>query len=212
MTWFRGGTMVINNLTKVIFAGVIGAGVGSLVTYVCLSKHYAKKADKEIESIRNLYYTPPVNEESPEEEEPEIANDNPDDYGSDIFSNFKFGEKKTDYTQYSKSDSVLSETVHPTDDEGESRVHTISSFEYDGDPAYEKRSIYYYVNDDIFMDEEDSSECIGIDGRSLGDYKNLVVDGFDINKLADSHVDTIFVRNENVQIDFEIIRMQQYVM
>jgi hypothetical protein len=205
---------MISNLTKVIFAGVIGAGIGSAVTFLCLNKYYADRADKEIESVKNLYHeSSVVKEEVPvEEEKPVIANDNPDDYGSDIFTNFKFGEKYTDYTAYSKSESVLSEIQHPTDDEGESRVFTISSFEYDGDPAYEKRSIYYYVNDDIFLDEDDSSECMAEDGKSLGDYKNLVVDGFDISSLKDSHVDTIFVRNEDVQIDFEIIRMQQYVI
>ena len=205
--------MVLSNLAKVIIAGAVGAGIGSAVTYVCVSKHFAKKADDEIASIRALYYhEPEITPEPEEEKEQTIINENPDDYGSDICKNFKFGEKITDYTAYSKkSESTLSEEEHPTDDEGEDKVYTISSIEYDEDYVYEKRSVYYYIDDDLVLDEEDEPECIADDGRSLGDYRSLVINGFDVNKFKDTHADTVFVRNENVQIDFEIIRMQHYV-
>ena len=207
--------MVISNLAKVIIAGVVGAGVGSAVTYVCINKHYAKKADDEIASIRSLYYHEPEEKKEKKEieEEQVIVNDDPDDYGSDICKNFKFGEKFTDYTIYTKkSEAALSESEHPTDDEGEDKVYTISSIEYDEDHFHEKRSVYYYVDDDIVLDEDNEPECLAEDGRSLGDYRSLIIDGFDVNKLKDTHCDTIFVRNDNVQIDFEIIRMQQYVL
>lgn len=203
----------MSNLAKVIFAGVVGAGVGSLVTYFCVRNHYANKADEEIESIRNLYCKPvPVNTEEQPEEDEKIISNNQDDMGSAIYDKFKFGEVYTDYTAYSKSESNLAESEHPSDDEGEDKIYVISSIEYDEDHLYEKRSIYYYIDNDLFLDEENESECIGEDGKTLGDYKLLVSAALDIDKFKNANNDTIFVRNDNVQIDFEIIRMRHYVL
>lgn len=204
--------MIVSNLTKVIFAGVIGAGLGSAVTYLYLNKHYAEKADREIESVKKLYSRKSASKSEETEEEPEekeVIMDSPDDYGSDIYQNFKFGEHYKDYTTYSTKSSDTQDTLHPTDDEGESKIFTISSVNYDEDHLYSKKIIYYFTEDDIFLDEENEWECIADDGKSLGDYKTLVAEGFDLDKFINSQTDdAVYVRNENVQIDFLIMRMQ----
>jgi hypothetical protein len=211
---------MVNEMTKVIFAGVLGAGIGSAVTYFYMRKYFADKADSEIASIKRLYSNKKEESKVEEKEDPKEVPENdvmhkePDDYVSDIYSDFRFGEHYTDYTSYQNKPPVedTPDNLHPTDDEGESRIYVISSVDYDSDHIHSKKTIYYYADDDIFLDEEDEFECIGDDGKSLGDYKNLVSEGFDVETFKYSDISTIYVRNDDVQIDFEINRMDNYIL
>ena len=48
---------------------VAGAGIASVITYICTKNYYAKKADQEIASIREYYHQ--KDEETPSEPDKE---------------------------------------------------------------------------------------------------------------------------------------------
>lgn len=63
------------NKTLLILAGLIGAGIGAAVTYICIKDKVQQKFDDEVESVKRYYESKVQEEESSEKVEESIDMD-----------------------------------------------------------------------------------------------------------------------------------------
>lgn len=180
-----------NILSKfVVFA--FGAAVGSVVTWKLIETKYKRIADEEIESVREVYAK--VYGDSPEESEDEDEEDQKifDDLVKDLgYSSEE--EKKEEIKKEIKKEKKESEGEEDEDDM--LRPYVIEEEDYD-DNGYETESLYYY---------DDGVLIYSITEEVIDDIDGLV--GKDsIDQMLESGEDYIYVRNDELGIDFEILR------
>lgn len=205
-------------VNKVLIGYVIGAAMGSLGTYICVKDHYKKVADKEIKSVKEniLERTKAVYSVV----EPKCKTDRvfDENYISEEKEEIRAKGEPKDYTSFYKGGgevevvlNTLAESEHPTDDKPTSKKkkknpRIIKGEEFDSGSEYRKLTVYYYIGDGVVADEEDETELEDLTGKKLGSYRDLV--GNCIGKYGfDSNDETvIYVRNENIMVDFEIMK------
>lgn len=209
-------------LSSYIVGGLAGAGLAIWI----VRDYYRKIADEEIASVKELYSKPwPVASETTndsegnsakkesEVEEEQQVEENEDNSTYVNYANKYTGSGEADYIL-----NTLAESQHPEDDVPVSKkkknkgkkkgAHLIKAEDYDAYPQYRKLTVYYYLGDGKIADEEDNDELLGVDERSLGKYKDYIPDevldkyGF----LTDDNQGTVFIRNEDISIDFQVIK------
>ena len=188
----------MNSKLLSFLAFVMGASVGSLVTWKCVEKKYKQIAQEEIDSVKETYAkmrkddleakqadieaakaklhpadsekaeTPEVQPEEVKEYEDVIARHNYTSYSNNI--NEKGGDVMTD------------------------RPYIIPPEDFGDYPDYETISLTYY-NDKVLTDEyneivDDIDDLIGEDSLNhFGEYED----------------DSVFVRNDALKVDYEIL-------
>ena len=188
----------MNSKLLSFLAFVMGASVGSLVTWKCVEKKYKQIAQEEIDSVKETYAkmrkddleakqadleeakaklhsdasekveTPEVKPEEVKEYEDVIARHNYTSYSNNI--NEKGGDVMTD------------------------RPYIIPPEDFGDYPDYETISLTYY-NDKVLTDEyneivDDIDDLIGEDSLNhFGEYED----------------DSVFVRNDALKVDYEIL-------
>lgn len=177
------------------FAFIAGAAVGSAVTWKLLKTRYERIAQEEIDSVKEVFskhFTPtevdaveekvvPV-EVEPEEPSPVSVRE----YAAEL--------AKNGYTNY--SDIPVEKKIVPVVNEG--GPYVISPEEFGNQDDYETVSLTYYsdgvVADDLNYRIEAVDDVIGIDSLShFGEYED----------------DSVFVRNDNMKTDYEILLSSQ---
>ena len=141
----------MNTKVACAIAFVAGAAVGVAASWRVLDTKYKKLADKEIASVKELFYSKPVeNNEEPDESEEEKFEQSPEE-------DFTEEEKKeytniaSSYTNYATKSVVEEEpNVEITDSE----PYVISPVEL-GDCDYDVIDLIYYEGDNTLTDEED---------------------------------------------------------
>lgn len=189
-------------VNKAVVSYILGAGVGSLVTFVATKKYYQKIANEEIASVKEsvlkrnakLYSVEPDEIEESETDEETI-------------------EKMTNYSKIYQGGgevdgilNTLAEKEHPDDDEKPKKKsrkapRIIKAEDYDSYPEYRKLTVFYFVGDGIIADEDDETELEG-----FGFYNDLVGKCLEKYGFADNDETVIFVRNEQIMADFEIMK------
>lgn len=189
-------------VNKTVVSYILGAGVGSLVTFVATKKYYQKIANEEIASVKEavlkrnakLYSVEPDEIEESETDEETI-------------------EKMTNYSKIYQGGgevdgilNTLAENEHPDDDEKPKKKsrkapRIIKAADYDSYPEYRKLTVFYFVGDGIIADEDDETELEG-----FGFYNDLVGKCLEKYGFADNDETVIFVRNEQIMADFEIMK------
>ena len=176
-----------NFLSKFV-AFAFGAAVGSVVTWKLVEAKYRQIADEEIESVREVYAK--VYGDSTEESEDEDEEDQKifDDLVKDLgYSSDE--DKKKETEEETKKESEGEE------DEDMIRPYVIEEEDYD-EIGYDTESLYYY---------DDGVLIYSITEEVIKDIDGLV--GQDsIKQLLESGEDYIYVRNDELGIDFEILR------
>lgn len=189
---------------------MVGAGIGSLVTWRLLKKHYADFAQEEINAVKAHYS--------------KIFKDGPDEDITNIVAKYK---DKVDDLGYVTSESDNSDDVEDEseesseeededsfDDDSEPEVNNIWRFAKDHphpeDEAYvitfeqfndehddyDKGDLTYYEADDILVDSQESP---------IDDVEGLI--GPDaLTRFGDASRDKniVYVRNDRISMDFEI--------
>ncbi len=169
----------MNTLSKVlIFAA--GAAVGSAVTWKFLNDKYAARAEKEIEEVREYYESKYMSEEERSyatwaENNPEAAEEEKAEYAN-LVTNYS-GEK---------GGSESMEIGTPP--------YVITPEEFDTDDEYETMSLVYYT-DGVLADD---------DNHVIEDVKNTVGEDF-ANHFGEYEDDSVFIRNERLKTDYEIL-------
>ena len=164
-----------------IFIFTLGAAVGSVVTWKLVKDRYARIAQEEIDSVKEVFSKRNKPEESVEEkdEEPVPEPEEVAEYKS-IINN----------CGYSVVERV--ETMHD-------KPYVIEPEIFGEDPDYETISLTYYA-DGVLTDE---NNCI-IDP---GEIESLIGEE-SLDHFGEYEDDSVFVRNEERKTDYEILAIQ----
>ena len=179
-----------NFLSKFV-AFAFGVAVGSVATWKLVEAKYRQIADEEIESVREVYAK--VYGDSTEESEDEDEEDQKifDDLVKDLGYSSDEDEKKETGTEK----ETREESEGEEDEDDMIRPYVIEEEDYD-EIGYDTESLYYY---------DDGVLIYSITEEVIKDIDGLV--GQDsIDQLLESGEDYIYVRNDELGIDFEILR------
>lgn len=202
----------MNSTLKGVLIFVLGAAAGSLATWKLIEKKYKDIAQEEIDSVKDTFSKMKKNEypdkleDYPDFEEFDDSDDSYDSDDEEPKSEQKIDRNnKPDIVEYAK---ILSETgytnyaerqdkkekkgVEPVEDE---RPYVISPDEFGEKDGYENVTLTYYA-DGVLTDYFDNvisniDEVVGFDSLDhFGEYED----------------DVVFVRNEKMETDYEILR------
>lgn len=202
----------MNSTLKGVLIFVLGAAAGSLATWKLIEKKYKDIAQEEIDSVKETFSKMKKNEypdkleDYPDFEEFDDSDDSYDSDDEEPKSEQKIDRNnKPDIVEYAK---ILSETgytnyaerqdkkekkgVEPVEDE---RPYVISPDEFGEKDGYENVTLTYYA-DGVLTDYFDNvisniDEVVGFDSLDhFGEYED----------------DAVFVRNEKMETDYEILR------
>ena len=190
----------MNTKVACAIAFVAGAAVGVAASWRVLDTKYKKLADKEIASVKELFYSKPVeNNEEPDESEEKKFEQSPEE-------DFTEEEKKeytniaSNYTNYTTK-SVVEEKPNVTITDSEPNVtitdsepYVISPVEL-GDCDYDVIDLIYYEGDNTLTDEED--EIINDVGELIG-WESL-------EHFGEYEDDSVCVRNDIRKVDYEVL-------
>lgn len=162
-----------------------GAAIGALVSWKLLEAKYKKIADEEIKSVRDAYARKYA-ERDEHDEEPEVQPE------VQAVEDETFGSKYTDLvtTLYKQPDNKKGEDMPKKD----AKIKIITPEEFDELDEYEAVSLTYYA-DGVLTDVhdepiEDVEDVVGSDFEShFGEYED----------------DSVFVRNDRLKKDYEIL-------
>lgn len=154
-----------------------GSVIGSVVTWKLVEEKYKRIAQEEIDSVKEAFSKRHASREASEEPEP------PTDEDIERYVNIV---KETKYA----SEADISEKGEPVTMDG---PYVISPDEFD-ENGYDTTSLRYY-SDGILVDDagdivEDVESVVGVDSlEHFGEYE----------------ADSVFVRDDRLEIDYEIL-------
>ena len=175
----------MNDGFKFIFVFALGAAAGAAVTYALVKEKYRQYADDEIEEIRELY--------SKKRDELKNSESEPMEYSEkDKEKNLDTTRtiiKENNYVKYSTNKKGGSESMRK-------KTEIISPDEYGQEDEYECESLVYYSGDGVLADNFD---------ERIENVDRMVGSGFD-KHFGEYEDDTVFVRNHEDKMDYEICR------
>ena len=196
----------MNNKFIVFMMFIFGAAVGSAVTYKYVKEKYEQIAQEEIDSVKELFSKRGIEDRDDEPKDTsnirsraEMAKDKPSvaEYAAKL--------REQGYTNYSNPGTVADEDAEPDsekEEENESmsndKPYTISPEEFGEMYDYEKISLTYYA-DGILADDDDE----------LVDDIEEVVGAESLTKFGEYEDDSVFVRNDRLKCDYEILLDQR---
>jgi len=193
----------MNNKITSFMMFIFGAAVGSVVTWQYIKKKYERIAQEEINSVKETFSKLEVKSKDNESEENnnvrtivERAKDKPNvvEYAAWL--------RRRGYTNYSDTDS-LSEDSNVSEEEVDENMindkpYVISPDEFGEFYDYEIISLTYYA-DQVLADEND---------ELVDDIEETV--GFEsLNAFGQYEDDCVFVRNDRLKCDYEILLDQR---
>lgn len=171
-----------NLLSKIaIFA--VGSAVGSVVTWKIVETKYKRIAQEEIDSVREVYAKTYGESDEEEPDEQDIDDEDKDEYERIIQSSGYGADDEDEEEDEEEEDEYMSEP------------YVIDEEDYD-ENGYDAETLYYY---------DDGVLVYSITDEVVDDIDGLV--GNDsITQLEESGEDYIYVRNDELKTDFEILR------
>lgn len=173
----------MSNLLSNVIAFTVGAAIGSAVTYVIVKKKYDQLDREDIDSIREAY------------SRGRRADSNPVDESCDMEEKDRDRDRDRD-EEIDEMIDILKENGYVNRDEEYEvdKPYIITPDEFSEMQDYESIGLRYFT-DEILADD---------DGNVVEDLVNTV--GLDFaehfNEYAD---DTVFVRNDRLKCDYEIV-------
>ena len=173
-------------------AFTVGVAAGASVTYILIKKYFKKIADDEIDTMREYFQTKRAEGVDAIEEEPDDAEikEARDEHQEDKPNIREYASliKKENYTNYSDTATDKKKEV---DDVEKPYVITPEEF---GELDYSTISLTYYSDDVLTYESdelvEDVDDIVGADfAEHFGEYED----------------DSVFIRNDRMKTDFEIL-------
>lgn len=167
------------------FSFLLGMGIGAYVTYMYVKDMYAEIAQEEINSVKEAYIKKAKNlkkdviTEDEKKEKVDKAKNKPD------ISEYAAKLKENGYTNYSEISQEDNDVEVP---------YVIAPEDYGENDEYETISLTYY-SDGVLTDEDD--EVITNPGKLVGEDF--------VSHFGDYEDDSVFIRNDDRKIDFEIL-------
>ena len=181
----------MNNTLNKIMIFSAGVAIGSVVTWKLVKTKYEQLAQKEIESVREAFEANETKEVAKEEVVEDL--EEPDESEKDAeLKQYKATLMGAGYL--AEHDELLNkEEVYDNMD----RPYVISPDDYgDPDVGYDTESLDYFEGDGVLTDSfgeviENVDELVGADfANHFGDYEK----------------DSVFIRNDEMEVDYEILR------
>lgn len=175
------------NNTKLFLAFVTGAAVGSVVAWKMLEEKYKKIADEEIESVREIYNKKMQKKVGKPEEQPveekKVIKEEP-------------SYKNEAYERIVRGAGYLRESgkEEERDMVDNAKVYVIPPESF-GETDYETVSLTYYA-DKVLADDARHEVITNIDE---------IVGHNSLETFGEYEDDSVFVRNDNLKKDFEIL-------
>ena len=172
----------------VMFA--MGAAVGSVITWHCVKKKYEQIAQEEIDSVKAVFMKKDPDmevtvSETPHQAEPRKVEEKPS------ISEYAALLKNEGYTNYSGMGKEEQTSMND-------KPYVISPEEFGEYEGYEKISLTYY-GDQVLADEND---------ELVEDVEGAV--GFEsLTHFREYEDDSVFVRNDRLKCDYEILLDQR---
>ena len=176
-------------------AFIVGAGMGSICTWKLLKRKYELIAQEEIDSVKAAYATREIGKGFVEgfRDGLKVAEDRTQKDEDDVdFKKYASIIQKEGYTDYSRS---------VEEKKGEAFVekpYVISPEEFGEFEEYEKISLTYYA-DKVLADEND---------EEVDDVDEIVGEE-SLNHFGEYEDDSVFVRNDRLKCDYEILLDQR---
>lgn len=176
-------------------AFIVGAGMGSVCTWKLLKRKYELIAQEEIDSVKAAYATREIGKGFVESfrDGLKVAEDRTQKDEDDVdFKKYASIIQKEGYTDYSRS---------VEEKKGEAFVekpYVISPEEFGEFEEYEKISLTYYA-DKVLADEND---------EEVDDVDEIVGEE-SLNHFGEYEDDSVFVRNDRLKCDYEILLDQR---
>lgn len=169
-----------------------GAVVGSAVTWKVLKTKYDQIVQDEIDSVKETFMSvftakDEVTEESEEEEEERPSQVNWEELED-------LDEEETELEEYANLTNLYSSEKGGAEKVAK-KPYVISPYDFGEIDEYRKIDLTYYA-DGVLEDE---------DGEIVTDVDELIGAG-SLNTFGDYEDDAVFVRNERLMTDFEILR------
>ena len=173
-------------------AFTIGVATGASIAYILIKKHFKKIADDEIDTMREYFQNKRAEEANALEEEPDEAEvkEARDEHQEDKPNIREYASliKKENYTNY--SDTVADKKKEVDDVE---KPYVITPEEF-GELDYSTISLTYYSDGVLTYESdelvEDVDDIVGADfAEHFGEYED----------------DSVFIRNDRMKTDFEIL-------
>ena len=174
---------------------VLGAAIGSIVTWQYTRKKYEQIAQEEIDSVKEIF----SRRESAADVEitapkPQTAKIGKPEEKPDI-TEYAARLERDGYTNYS---NVGAEQKKEEQETMEIKPYVISPEEFGEFEDYERISLSYYV-DQVLADEDD---------EKVDDVDNVV--GLEsLTHFGEFEDDSVFVRNDRLKCDYEILLDQR---
>lgn len=174
-----------------LFIFVAGAALGSFVTWKLLRDKYEQIAQDEIDSVKEVF----AKKESCDNEEPVLAEESEHNEKPSIIE-YAAKLQENGYSNYSDSENKA--IVHKEENDSVQEPYVISPEEFGEFEEYDKVSLTYYA-DHVLADDnddaiEDVDDVVGTESLShFGEYED----------------DSVFVRNDRLKCDYEILLDQR---
>ncbi|MFA7097645.1 MAG: hypothetical protein WC383_14350 [Gammaproteobacteria bacterium] len=178
---------------------ILGAAVGSIVTWRYIEKKYEQIAQEEIDSVKEVFSKREMDfVEETEDVDVRTKADNAKEKPSVVEYAARLREQG--YTNYSDIDTENKEEVEK-ESMAVDKPYVIAPEEFGEFDDYEKISLTYYA-DHILADDND---------EMVDDIDDVV--GFDsLNSFGEYEDDSVFVRNDRLRCDYEILLDQRKFM
>ena len=186
----------MNKMSTNMFIFAAGAAIGSAVAWLYAKKYYERIANEEIGSMKEW-----VNRRIAEHEETTSDTNVPDENPIPSMKPdlMEYAKKVTDlgYIDYSHTNSEPEEAKEEVEEDVDDYIYVIKPEEF-GECDYDEVSLTYYV-DGILTDEQD---------EPIEDLAGTVGEDY-MTHFGEFEDDSVFIRNERLQVDFEILADQR---
>lgn len=180
--------MMNSTLSKIVIF-TVGAAIGSAVTYKIVKEKFEQEKKEEIASVIESFSKL---EESTEESESDDEDDSEEEYFLDE------DEGQIEYEDIVKNEGYMPHIKDAVKKEEKNVTirapYVISPDEY-GDSDYPTVSLWYYEGDGVLTNEK---------GKIIRNVDELVGEDF-ASHFGEYEDDSVFVRNEDQEIDYEIL-------
>lgn len=193
----------MNNKITSFMMFIFGAAIGSVATWQYIKKKYEQIAQEEIDSVKETFSKLVVKSKDNESEENnntrtivERAKDKPS------VAEYAAWLRRRGYANYSDTDSFSKDSNVSKEEVDENMIndkpYVISPDEFGEFYDYEKISLTYYA-DQVLADDDD---------ELVEDIEETV--GFEsLNAFGEYEDDSVFVRNDRLKCDYEILLDQR---
>lgn len=201
----------MNKIVNACISFIFGVGVGGILAYEYSKRKFSGRLDAEINELKKFYSerekqtkadilkNKPSLNEFVKDEKVDVDSDVSDDISTDEPIEEGMEDRYVNYAQYYKSDSVEEKTVKSKEvvTKTMKKPYIISPDEF-GSMGYSEISLTYYS--DGILTEEGDSEKLSI---------NETIGANNIKHIGEEAQDALYIRNDEKEIDYEILSVEE---